>query len=74
MPIFCITWRLPGARTRAVIIIIIYVLAFRFAPDAAVPLAFGGIIGAWFAARRTSAGQRAAWLMLRPGASSEDAQ
>ena len=48
MPALCITWRLPRARTRAVIVIIIYVLAFHLAPLAdAVSLSLGGVLGAW---------------------------
>ena len=50
MPDLCITWHQPGLRVRAVIIIVIYVVAFRFAPHLAIPLATGGLAGGWLAA------------------------
>jgi hypothetical protein len=66
MPIFCISIPRPGPRLRVVIVIIIYLAAFRFAPDDSVPLAFGGALGgllalepAWaFRAEATGEGAR----------------
>jgi hypothetical protein len=46
----CITVRQPGARVRGVVVIIIYLTAFRLAPHADVPLALGGLLGGWLAA------------------------
>jgi hypothetical protein len=50
MPVFCIAWRQPGTRVRAAVIVIIYVLCCRLAPDAEIPLAIGGLAGGWLAA------------------------
>ena len=45
MPSLYVSWRRPGPRVRAVIVIIIYLAAFRFAPHEAVPLTVGGALG-----------------------------
>jgi len=45
MQVFSITWRQPGWRIRMVIIIIVYVGAFRLAPHEVVPLGLGGTLG-----------------------------
>jgi hypothetical protein len=45
MPIFCISLPRPGPRLRAVIVIAIYLAAFRLAPGDSVPLALGGALG-----------------------------
>lgn len=50
MTYLCVTWRQPGTRVRAVIIIIVYVVAFRLAPTMAVSLAIGGLLAAWLLA------------------------
>jgi hypothetical protein len=46
MPIFCISLPRPGPRLRAVIVIVIYLVAFRIAPGDSIPLSLGGILGA----------------------------
>jgi hypothetical protein len=51
MPNFCILWRQPRARTRTIIIIVIYVTAFHLTPHAALPLALGGLLGNWLTAK-----------------------
>lgn len=50
MPTVSITWRQPGPRFRVVIIIVIYVGAFRFAPHETIPLALGSLLGGLLAA------------------------
>jgi hypothetical protein len=45
MPVFCISLPWPGPRLRAVIVIVIYLAAFRFAPGDTMPLALGSILG-----------------------------
>jgi hypothetical protein len=45
MPIFCISLPRPGPRLRPVIVIIIYLAAFKFAPGDSLPLALGGALG-----------------------------
>jgi len=45
MPIYCISLPRPGPRLRAVIVIVIYLVAFRLAPGDSVPLALGGALG-----------------------------
>jgi hypothetical protein len=50
MPSLYVSWRQPGPRVRAVIIIIIYLGAFRFVPHEAVALALGGTLGGFLAA------------------------
>lgn len=50
MTVFSVTWRVPGWRVRTVIIIVIYLVAFRWAPHAAIPLAVGGTLGGLLAA------------------------
>jgi hypothetical protein len=52
MSVFCILWQKPSPWLRLVITIVIYLGAFRFAPDAAVPLALGGALGTIRAAER----------------------
>jgi hypothetical protein len=49
VPDFYITWRQPGVRVRAVIVIVIYVMSFRLAPHLAIPLAASGLAGGWLA-------------------------
>jgi hypothetical protein len=50
MPKLSVTWRRPVYRVRAVIIIVIYLGAYRLAPHDAVPLAAGSVLGALLAA------------------------
>lgn len=45
MRIFWVPLPRPGPRLRAVIIIVIYLGAFRLAPNDSVPLALGGFLG-----------------------------
>jgi hypothetical protein len=45
MPVLCISLPRPGPRFRAVIVIVIYLAAFRFAPGQSMPLALGGLLG-----------------------------
>jgi hypothetical protein len=45
MRILCITQPRLGPRLRAVIVIVIYLAAFRLAPSASVQLALGGVLG-----------------------------
>jgi hypothetical protein len=45
MPSYCISLPRPGPRMRAVIVIIIYLAAFKIAPGDSVPLALGGALG-----------------------------
>jgi len=45
MPLLCISLPRTGPRLRAVIVIVIYLAAFRFAPGDSVPLALGGALG-----------------------------
>lgn len=52
MSVFCILWQKPSPWLRLMITIVIYLGAFRFAPDAAVPLALGGTLGSILAAER----------------------
>jgi hypothetical protein len=49
MPIFCVSVPRPGPRLRPVIVIIIYLAAFRLAPGDSVPLALGGALGGMLA-------------------------
>jgi hypothetical protein len=49
MRIFCISVPWPGPRLRPVIVIIIYLAAFRLAPGDSVPLALGGALGGMLA-------------------------
>jgi hypothetical protein len=49
MPVFCISVPRSGPRLRAVIVIIIYLAAFRVAPGDGVPLALGGALGGMLA-------------------------
>jgi hypothetical protein len=49
--IFCVSLPRPGPRLRAVIIIVIYLGAFRLAPNDSVPLALGGFLGSLLAAQ-----------------------
>jgi len=62
MPVFCISVPRPGPRLRAVIVIIIYLAAFRLAPGDSVPLALGGALGGMLALEsariQQSAGER----------------
>jgi hypothetical protein len=60
MPIFCISVPRPGPRLRAVIVIIIYLAAFRLAPGDSVPLALGGALGGMLALE-------AAWIQQAAG-------
>jgi hypothetical protein len=41
----------PGLWTRVIIVIIVFVLAIRWAPGAVLPLALGGWLGRWLIAR-----------------------
>lgn len=41
MPTFCISLPRPGSRQRTVIVIVIYLAAFRLAPGDGMPLAIG---------------------------------
>jgi len=50
VPDFYITWRQPGTRVHAVIIIVIYVVSSHFAPHLAIPLVAGGLAGGWLVA------------------------
>jgi hypothetical protein len=68
MPSFCVLWRQPRAHFRTIIIIVIYVMAFRLMPQAALPLALGGLLASWLAAEPgrfrlayTSAGDDPSW-------------
>jgi hypothetical protein len=45
MSVLCIPIPRPDMRIRAVIVIVIYLAAFRIAPGASVPLALGGVLG-----------------------------
>jgi hypothetical protein len=45
MPSYCISLPRPGPRLRPVIVIIIYLAAFKLAPGDSVPLALGGALG-----------------------------
>jgi hypothetical protein len=45
MPVLCIALPRPGPRLRAVVVIVIYLAAFRLAPGDTVPLALGGLLG-----------------------------
>jgi hypothetical protein len=49
MPTLCISVPRPAPRLRAVIVIIIYLAAFRLAPGDSVPLALGGALGGMLA-------------------------
>lgn len=44
MPTFCISLPRLGSRQRAVIVIVIYLAAFRLAPGDGVPLAVGSLL------------------------------
>jgi hypothetical protein len=44
MPTFCISLPRLGPRLRAVIVIVIYLAAFRLAPGDSVPLAVGSVL------------------------------
>jgi hypothetical protein len=50
MTMISVSWRPPAYRVRAVIIIVIYLAAFRLAPHEAVPLAVGSVLGGLLAA------------------------
>jgi hypothetical protein len=52
MSVFCILWQKPSPWLRLVITIVIYLGAFRLAPDAAAPLALGGALASMLAAER----------------------
>jgi hypothetical protein len=45
MPVLSICWRRPAYRARIVIIIVVYLSAFRLAPHESVALAAGGVLG-----------------------------
>jgi hypothetical protein len=45
MPVLCISLPRPGPRLRAVIVIVIYLAAFRLVPSDTAPLALGGVLG-----------------------------
>jgi hypothetical protein len=49
MRAFCVSLPRPGPRLRAVIVIVIYLGAFRMAPNDSVPLALGGFLGSLLA-------------------------
>lgn len=57
MPVLCISLPRPGPRVRAVIVIVIYLAAFRYAPSQSVPLALGGVLGGLLAIDPQRAGQ-----------------
>ena len=45
----CVTRPWPGIWTRTVVCVIVFVVVFRTAPDAAIPLGLGGWLGGWLA-------------------------
>jgi hypothetical protein len=45
MPVLCISLPALGSRFRAVIIVVIYLVALRLAPGQAVPLLLGSTLG-----------------------------
>jgi hypothetical protein len=49
MSVLCISLSRPGPRLRAVIVIVIYLTTFRYAPGQSVPLALGGVLGSLLA-------------------------
>lgn len=45
MPVLCFSLPRPGPQLRAVIVIVIYLAAFRLVPGDAMPLAVGSVLG-----------------------------
>lgn len=58
MPTYCLSLPRPAPRLRPVIVIIIYLAAFKFAPGDSVPLALGGVLGGLLALEPAWATQR----------------
>jgi hypothetical protein len=59
MPMLSVRWRSPAYRVRAVIIVVIYLAAFRLAPHDSVPLAVGSGLGGLLAAEPARPRRRA---------------
>jgi hypothetical protein len=55
MPILCVTLPRLGPRRRIVIVIVIYLAAFRLAPGDSVALALGGALGGLLAIESATA-------------------
>jgi hypothetical protein len=54
MSVFCIVWQKPGPWLRLLVTIVIYLVAVRFAPGEATPLALGATLGNLLSVQRTS--------------------
>jgi hypothetical protein len=50
----CIPWTRLGVRARVVIVVLVFMIAARWAPDATVPLGIGGSLGLWLTVPLTS--------------------
>lgn len=55
MPTFSITWRQPGMHVRMIIIILIYVDTWYFAPHMTMPVVLGSLLGGLLTAEPTHA-------------------
>jgi hypothetical protein len=57
MSVLCISLPRPGPRFRAVIVIVIYLTAFRYAPGQSLPLALGSLLGGLLVTQSQQASQ-----------------